>query len=219
MSTTPIPVTTKYGYIGPPFNFLGHFCQSQFTPFSAWVNARTGKLPSVQQFYQIRASQLRKTAGVLEQFYTATNDEKLSPTFKKGTWQAVSGWTSYKYRDDHLPMVSMAGIKDYLKEQFNRQDEAVFQMNHIRNLIEKTEDKAQKANEAPTKIKTLLTEIQTYFNKPEYQAVLVKDTTDLYQNQPRFRWHQFDAPSQWEGEMNTRQLTPGGSIIPANNQS
>ena len=174
-----------YSYPGPPFNFLGHHSQTQQNAFASWINARTGKLAAVQQFYQIRAAQLRKTAGVLEQYYKAVNDEKLAPTFQKETWQpGPQGHFSYVWREDHLPMVAMAQIKDYMREQLQRQDEAVFHMNHIRNLVEKQEDKAQRANEAlnhPLRsITQLLAQINTYFNKPEYDAVLVKDTVDVY---------------------------------------
>jgi hypothetical protein len=86
-------------------------------------------------------------------------------------------------------------------------------MNHLRNVIEKTEDKAQRANEATSNIQSLLTDIGNYFNQPEYQAVLVKDLSDQYQGQPRFRVHQLDAPTQWELETQVRQTTPGGSTV------
>jgi hypothetical protein len=207
----------KYGYVGPPFNQLGHQSFSQFTAFQNWVNARTNKLTSVQQFYQIRAAQLRKTSGALEQYYKTLNDEMLAPTFQKAAWQpGTQGYFPYVWREDHLPMVAMYQIKDYMREQFQRQDESVFHMNHARNLIEKQEDKAQRANEAlhhPVRSVTqLLSEINTYFNKPEYDAVLVKDTTDVYPagtSQSRFRVHQLDAPTQWEIEQLGRTGTPG----------
>lgn len=199
-----------YGYTGPPFNFLGHFCTTQFNAFTAWVNARTGNLPAVQQFYQIRAAQLRKTAGVLGQYYTTLNDEVLNPTFNKNSWKpAPQGHFGYVFRDDHLPMVAMSRIKEYMRPQFQRQDESVFTMNQIRNLIEKTEDKAQYAFQATNQnqnwqtISDLIGKINGYFGLPEYEAVLVKDQTDVYPTgttQPRFRVHQLDAPEQYERE-------------------
>ena len=177
--TTPATSTRKYAYTGPPFNFLGHMSESQYNKFRTWVNARVPKFPSVQQFYQIRAAQLRKTSGALEQFYKTLNDEVLTPTFVKAPWQpGMAGWFSYSYRNDQLPMVAMSSIKAYMKEQLLRQDEAVFQMNHIRNVIEKTEDKAQYANESAIGIQNLFSQITSYFQKPEYQAVLVKDLSD-----------------------------------------
>lgn len=198
-----------YGYTGPPFNFLGHFCTTQWNAFTTWVNAHTGNFPAIQQFYQIRAAQLRRTAGALEQFYAKNNDEVLTPTFKKEPWKpGPKGHFNYNFRDDHLPMAAMYQIKDYMKEQFQRQDEGVFAMNHLRNLIEKTEDKAEKAKQAltPTQfsnetIATLLTRINGYFGLPEYEAVLVKDQADFYPTgttQPRFRVHQLDVPTAWE---------------------
>jgi hypothetical protein len=58
-----------YGYTGPPFNFLGHMSLTQQQAFNAWVRAREKNFAAIQQHYQIRAEQLRKTAGALEQFY------------------------------------------------------------------------------------------------------------------------------------------------------
>lgn len=211
----------KYGYPGPPFNFLGHHSQSQQTQFRNWVNARTSKLPEIQQFYQIRAAQLRKTAGALEQYYRTLNDEQLSPTFAKETWQpGEQGYFPYVWREDHLPMITMVQIKDYVREQLQRQDDAVFHMNHARNLIEKQEDRAEKAFEAlnhpQRNIQQLLTKVNTYFNSKEYDAVLVKDTTDVYpagSTQPRFRVHQLDAPTQWETEQVSRASSPGAPVV------
>lgn len=213
-----------YGYPGPPFNFLGHFSKTQQTAFNAWVRARELNFAPIQQHYQIRAAQLRKTAGVLEQFYSTLNDEKLSPTFKKEVWKAgPQGHFSYPYRDDQLPMIAMAQIKDYMKEQFQRQDDSVFQMNYLRNVIEKTEDKAQKAFLAmnPTQfsndtVENLITRINGYFSQPEYEAVLVDDQKDVYPegtSQPRFRVHQLDIPTQWEVEQNTNAQPGTGKTV------
>ena len=200
-----------YGYTGPPFNFLGHMSLTQQQAFNAWVRAREKNFAAIQQHYQIRAEQLRKTAGALEQFYQTLNDEQLAPTFHKEPWKpGPQGAFDYPYRDDQLPMIAMAQIKDYMKEQFQRQDDSVFQMNQLRNLIEKTEDKAQKTFMAmnPTQfsnetVETLITRVNSYFSQPEYEAVLVNDQTDVYPegtSQPRFRVHQLDAPTQWEIE-------------------
>jgi hypothetical protein len=106
-----------------------------------------------------------------------------------------------------------------MKPQFQRQDESVFTMNQIRNLIEKTEDKAKYAHQATTEnqnwatITDLITKINGYFGLPEYQFVLVKDQTDVYPKgttQPRGRVHQLDAPTQYERET-VSHAQPGGS--------
>lgn len=209
-----------YGYTGPPFNWQGNFCTTQWNAFTAWVNARTGNFPAIQQFYQIRAAQLRKTSGVLEKFYATQNDEVLSPTFNKQPWKpGPQGHFNYVNRDDQLPSVAVGQIKEYMKDQFQRQDEGVWAMNQMRNLIEKTEDKAERAFLAlnPTQwtnetIPTLIQRINGYFGSPEYEAVLVMDQTNVYPTgttQPRFRVDQRDKPTQWEIEQTT--LAPAGT--------
>ncbi len=204
----------KYALPGPPFNFLGHFSETQYGNFKAWVNARTGKFPAIQQHYQIRAQQLRKMAGALEQFAATVNDQKLITAFQKEAWQpGPNGQFNYAYRDDHLPMVTMATLKNYMKPQFQRDDELWFFMNHIRTQIEKLEDAAQYANDAinststdsvNANIKQLLAYLAGYFAQNQYQAVLVNDQSDQYGQGaaagPRFRVHQFDPPTQWELE-------------------
>lgn len=203
-----------YGYAGPPFNFLGNFSTTQWNAIQKYIGTAKANLPAIQTHYQIRAAQLRRTSGVLEQFYSNASSA-LAPTFSKVIWKAgPNGWFSYVQRDDHLPMVALSQIKDILREQFQWQDEGVFQMNHLRNLIEKNEDKAQKSTEGTGNISNLITAINGYFNKPEYQAALVKDQTDVYPagtTQPRFRVHQLDVPTQWEQEQHAR-TTQGGSV-------
>jgi hypothetical protein len=200
-----------YGYTGPPFNFLGNMSLTQFQAFTAWIRAREKNFPAIQQHYQIRAEQLRKTAGVLEQYYATLNDEVLAPTFQKKVWQpGPQGHFNYPYRDDQLPMAAMSQIKDYMKEQFLRQDESVFAMNYVRNIIEKTEDKAEKAFLAMNAtqfsndtVENLVSRVNSYFSQPEYEAALVNDQTDVYpakSGKPRFRVHQLDVPTQWEVE-------------------
>src|SRR5271168_2439086 len=209
-----------YGYTGPPFNFLGHFCLTQQQAFNTWVRAREGNFPAIQQHFQIRASVLRRTSGVLERYYSTLNDELLTPTFQKKPWKPGAQMSfNYPYRDDQLPMVAMAQIKDYMKEQFQRQDEGVFAMNHLRYLIEKVEDKAEKAFQAmnPTQftndtVENLITAINGYFASPEYEAVLVNDQTDMFpagSANPRFRVHQLDVPTPWEIQQMT--LSPANA--------
>jgi len=212
----------KYALPGPPFNFLGHMSQTQFGNLQTWVNARTGKFPPVQSngqagiqlHYQIRAQQLRKLAGVLEQYAGTLNDQKLTTAFQKEAWQpGPYGHFNYAPRQDHIPMVTASYLKNYMKPQFQRDDELWFFMNHIRTQIEKLEDAAQYANDAinststntsTANIKQLLSYIAAYFSQNRYQAVLVNDQSDTYGQGaaagPRFRVHQMDAPTQWELE-------------------
>jgi hypothetical protein len=220
-----------YGYTGPPFNFLGHFCLTQQTAFNSWVRAREKNFAPIQQHYQIRAAQLRKTAGVLEKFYSTLNDEPLSPTFNKQVWKpGAQGHFNYPNRDDQVPMVAMYQIKQYMKEQFQRQDESVFQMNNLRKVIEKVEDKAEvnylamnQTQYSNDTVESLISRINGYFGLAAYQAVLVNDQADVYPTgttQPRFRVHQLDVPTQYEIEqaanapagtgpyLNTKEVSP-----------
>lgn len=199
----------KYALPGPPFNFLGNFSETQRDNFKKWIDVRKANFPAITLHHRIRAQQLRKTAGILEAFYAEApkyNDQKLATTFQKPAWQpGINGHFNYAYRDDHLPMVAVSKVKSLFKEQLQRDEEGVFFMNHVRNLIEKHEDKAQFADDATSdtnkeNLKTLLQNIDTYFGQPQYQAALVKDKSDLYKGQPRFRVHQLDEPSQWELE-------------------
>jgi hypothetical protein len=201
-----------YAYPGPPFNFLGTFNETQKNTFKTWLNARLNKFSDVQTFYQIRATNLRKTAGVLDQWYQTSNDEVLTPTFNKVEWQpGPEGHFVPLLRNDHIPMVTVSQIKQYYKEQLNRQDESVFHMNQLRNLIEKAEDKAQYANDAETMVPTLITQIESLFTQPQYQAVLVKDQTEQYKGEPFFRVNLLDKPTQWELEQHNR-ATPNVPI-------
>src|SRR5271166_5832767 len=135
--------------------------QTQFGNLQTWVNARTGKFPPVQSngqagiqlHYQIRAQQLRKLAGVLEQYAGTLNDQKLTTAFQKEAWQpGPYGHFNYAPRQDHIPMVTASYLKNYMKPQFQRDDELWFSMNHVRTVIEKNEDQAQFANDAVTTV-------------------------------------------------------------------
>lgn len=202
----------QYAYAHPPFNFQGHFSASQWTAFQAWINARSNNLLATSQFYQIRAQQLRKTAGVLEQYYNTLNDQKLAPTFSKTLWKPGSnGHFTYAYDNDQLPSVAMGKIKMKFKDMLQRDEEAVFYMNQVRCLIEKNEDMAQLANDfikpatsttttTPETLQSLLAKINGYFSKPEYVAVLVDDVNNQYKGQPYFRVNQADTPTTWELE-------------------
>lgn len=177
--------------------------------------ANSGGSMTPQLHYQIRAQQMRKTAGALEQFYQTVNDDPLAATFAKAAWQPpTTGYFQYAHRDDHLPAVTMGQIKTYLKDRLQRQDEAVFHMNHARNIIEKIEDKAQYQFDAKTQVPSLISQINDYFAIPRYAPVLVKDQTDVYpanSTTPRYRVHELDNPTTWELEQHGRAL-PGGPV-------
>jgi hypothetical protein len=205
----------KYAYAHPPFNFLGRFTVTQWDAFQSWVSARKGNFTDISLFYQIRAQQLRKTSGVLEQYYSTVNDQSLAPNFSKDLWKPGSdGHFSFaNNNDDHIPMVMMTRIKTRFKDMLQRDEDAVFYMNQLRCLIEKNEDLAQynsdftqtttsKNNDNPQTLQSLLDKINSLFSKPEYVSVLVddKNAANMYKGQPYFRVHQADAPTQWELE-------------------
>jgi len=186
------------------------------TPTINAANAAGGAgAMTTQLHYQIRAQQLRKTAGALEQYYQTLNDDTLAPTFAKAAWQPPqTGYFQYAHRDDQLPMVVMGQIKTYLKERLQRQDDSVFHMNHARNIIEKVEDKAQYQFDAKTQVPNLISQINGYFALPQYAPVLVKDQTDVYpagSTTPRYRVHELDNPTTFELEQHGRAL-PGGPV-------
>lgn len=194
----------KYARTEPPFNFLGNFSITQREAFKTWTDARKGNFPAIQQHHQIRAQQLRKAAGLLEEFYGSYNDQSLSPSFNKEVWKPGQyGHFTPRQEDHHLPMVVMSKVKARFKEQLQRDDEGMFFMNHTRYLIEKHEDEAQYANEilgnGDGNLKALLAKIDGYFSQVEYESVLVDDTKN-YKGQPYFRVHPLDTPTRWELE-------------------
>lgn len=207
----------RYAYSGPPFNFLGTFSETQKNAFKTWLNTRLSKFTDIEVFYQIRANNLRKTAGLLERYYSVAstsinNDEVLTPTFTKVEWQpGANGYFVPAPRNDHVPMVMVSQIKKYYQQQLNRQDESMFHMNHLRNLIEKAEDNAQYADDALTQIPVLLQGIEGLFAQPQYQAVLVKDQSDQYLGSPRFRVNPLDDPTPYELEQHNKS-TPGAKV-------
>lgn len=198
-------MSNSYANIGPPFNFLGHLSHSQKVAFESWVNKKAANFTPIQQHHQMRAQQFRKTAGLLEQYYAEFHEEPLTPTFQKDSWKpGPNGHFSYAYRNDHAPMVTVSTIKDNFQHTLNRQDDGVFSMNHVRTLIEMNEDDAQDANGAATETTTQLQNLENMFSQPQYQAVLVQDTTDLYQGVARFRVNQMDPPTPWELAISNR---------------
>lgn len=235
-----------YANPGPPFNFLGNFSETQRDALKNWISARQDNFEEIQEYHQMRAQTLRKTAGILETFYkqrsardnsyaTSADQETLAVRNNwKPAWQPGNdGHFHYSYRNDYLPMLAVSKIKTRFKEQLQRDDEGLFFMNHVRNLIENHEDLAQYSYDfvnspapAPSgltgsgpvvtdtievdNLQQLLSLVDTYFAQPQYQAALVKDQSDQYKGEPRFRVHQFDEPTQWEKE----QANHGSSNSP-----
>ena len=191
---------------GPPFNFLGHMAESQKKKFYKWIDKRNPDHPKLKEWYQIRSHQLRKTAGLLEEYYKTKhpdpNDpEKLESTFVKDEWQpGKDGHFVYENRVDILPQVTASRLKDRFKPRLQRDDEGVFWMNWLRTHIEHHEDKANMHHEAIGAVATLKAELDAFFEKPEYEAVLVKNESQKYKGEPYFRVNPLDPPTIWEKE-------------------
>ena len=192
---------------GPPFNFLGCFSETQRDVFEAWTRARKANFPEIEVFYRTRAHQLRKTAGLLEAFYTA-KPAHLRTSFNKGEWKPhEAGHFLPTTRDDRLPADAMAVIKDRFQDQLAADDEAVFRMNLLRVRLEAYEDLAQEAHDAPSVVEAKLQAVRRYFSDPQYQGALVHDKSDLYEGEPRYRVHPLDPPTAWE-RLNAGQQVP-----------
>ena len=192
---------SKYARVGSPFNFLGHMSLEQKNAFYSWLDSKKDNYTPIKEFHQIRSQQLRKTAGLLEDFYTS---EKLKPSFDKAPWEpGPQGHFPYAQRDDQQPAVIVQRIKERVKDQLQHDDEAVFWMNWLRVHIEKQEDQAQIAFEATTDIAALRAELDALFDSGSYDAVLVKDTNS-------FRVHQLDDPTTWEKEQFSYGSTENG---------
>lgn len=196
----------KYALPGPPFNFLGHMSETQKKAFWKWLDKRNSWHPEIKEWYQIRSHQLRKTAGLLEEFYNTKHPdpedpEPMKPTFEKEEWQpGKDGHWSYVNRKDNLPTVTVSRIKQKFQLGLQRDDEGVFWMNWLRTHIERHEDLATMHDEAPPIVATLRAELDTMFNQPEYQMVLVKNESELYKGEPYGRVHHLDDPTIWEKE-------------------
>jgi hypothetical protein len=215
----------KYAYPGPPFHFLGHLSASQWAAFKKW-QAKRQNFDAISMHHRIRAQQLRKTAGVLEQFYSTVNDQALTPSpavwMPDGTkpiWKpGPAGHFNYAYGNDHIPMVTMSKIKNQYKEQLQRDEEGVFAMNQVRCLIEKHEDAGQYSYEfthpqdAAKGLTGLLSKIDSLFAKPEYRTVLVSDLTDLNNGLPQARVNQADdmVPAELDNFNHSKSYPYGG---------
>jgi hypothetical protein len=188
---------SKYALTGPPFQFGGNLSETQRDAFYEWINTTKTSLPLVQQFHQIRAQQLRKSAGMLETYYAA-QATALAPTFEKSAWVPTIPHYAYQQRNDHAPAMTVAALKKVFSTAITHMDDSVFHMNAIRCSIERYEDRAQAASEGTAQANALMAKLTTLFGQPEFQAVLVQDKTDQYEGSARFRTHQLDDPTPWE---------------------
>lgn len=176
----------KYSPSGPPFNFLGTLSETQRDALFSWVSNQPSKEESVL-WWRVRAQQFRKLGGFLSP----------APLWEKRDWQSDSkDFFAPAIKEDSDSSKCVSRIKSAFKENLQSQEELVFQSNHLKTLIEKFEDRSQTLQE--TDIPSLMDELRSYFESPEYQAILIKDTSDLYQGEPRFRVSPLDPPTPWE---------------------
>lgn len=198
-----------YAKPGPPFNFTGNLSETQKEALAAWLDVHKKDCPDISKFHQIRAQQLRKTAGLLETFYQShePHGRKLAPTFQKDPWQPpADGHFLPTQRDDHGPSVAVSVIKDRLQYPMALDDEAVFRMNYVRTRIEFQEDLAQEAQDAPAEVEARMKDLDRFFADPHYRGVCVRDKTDLFKGEPRFRVHPLDHPTPHEKQTASGQL-------------
>jgi hypothetical protein len=184
-----------YSKIGPPFNFLGHMTESQKIEFYKWLDSKSSSLSDEEKWWRIKAQQFRKCSGVLEA-WQVSKGSGISSQWDKQVWEpGKHGHALYTQGDDQLPSVVMSDIKELFREQLKALEESVFQMNHLRTLIEKCEDKAQYTHEAPNTLPHLKAELDSLFGRPEYQTVLVKKV-----DESKFRVSQLDEITPLERE-------------------
>jgi hypothetical protein len=135
----------------------------------------------------------------------------MTPYWKKDVWQPGPGGNNRPSAgSDQASSVLVGEVKELLRDQLKRDDEAMFQMLHVRTLVEKFEDNAQYASTAPGDLKKLFAELHSMFGKPENQTILIDDKNDLYQGKPRASLSVLDEPTPWEAFM-TGDLLPGSS--------
>jgi hypothetical protein len=182
-----------------PFNFLGTMSQTQFQGFEAWIAAQEANTTAISAFHQRRANQLRKSSGLLENYFRQVDPRCIYPTFAKKPWEPVAdGHFTPLQRDDCVPANAMARIKANYQDQLSSVDEAVFRMNFLRTRIEAHEDMAQEQFETVDDDAADLERLRAYFADPAYQGCLVRDQDDLYLGEPKYRVSPWDPPTPWE---------------------
>ena len=187
-----------YAKPGPPFNFLGTITESQKEALESWVNTHKADFQAISVFHRIRAQQLRKSSGLLEAYY-AKDPRNLKPTFIKEPWQPKEGGHFFPtQRDDQGPANAVYDLKDRMQYPMAADEEAVFRMNFIRTRFEFQEDLAQEAAEGEDYVTQKLADLNRFFADPHYRASCIRDKTDLYEGEPRFRAHPWDKPTAYE---------------------
>ena len=195
--TTPTP--RVYWRSSPPFNYLGTFNTTQRLALQDWVAKAETNLTLIGKFHQVRAQQLRKSAGLLEDFNLKVDPRAMTPSFVKAAWEGdPDGHIAPTLRDDHMPANVMVKVKERFREVLAHDDESMFRMNWLRTRIEAEEDRAQLAYDAKDATTADFTQLSSMFADNAYQAVLVRDQDDQFQGEPRFRVHPLDLPTAWE---------------------
>ena len=215
----------NYALSGPPFNFMGHMSLTQKEALFTWINRNNiNQLPAVT-WYQIRANQLRKSAGLLERYYATeypdpSTPQPMSPSFVKDEWQpGPNGHIPYIVGDDVAPSIAVSHLKDYFKYMLQRDDEGMFWMNWLRNHIERHEDMANMHYDAATMVEKLQDNLTNMFDSSEYQSVLVNDTQTTVTGVngitlpgPYFNSHPLNDDTAY-GKAEDSHLGSGGVIV------
>lgn len=182
------------------FNFLGTLTEEDRINLSSWVSERYTLLQDIKKFYQNRASQLRRTSGLLNQ---VMSNRGLKPSFQKDSiTEPKGGFRLLTDRDDRLPAILVSKIKDNFRDMLQQEDEAVFQMNNLCVLIEKMEDEAYFSSISEDETTDLIVELEKLFSDPEYREVLIS-SGDMYNGAPRFRIDSLAPRTEYE-----KQLSP-----------
>jgi hypothetical protein len=155
---------------------------TQKNTFYAWITRNNKNQVPAMTWYQIRANQLRKSAGLLERYYAteypdSSTPQPMTPSFIKDEWQpGPTGHVLYINGDDVIPSINVSHLKDYFKHMLQRDDEGMFWMNWLRNHIERHEDMANMHYDAAIAVPKLQGDLNTMFSSPEFENVLVDDT-------------------------------------------
>jgi hypothetical protein len=178
-----------------PFHFLGNFGEKQKNTFYKWIDARTERFPKIEEFWRIRAQILRKTGGVLEDFYTEKR-EGLKPFFQKDVWKpGKNGHFTPLDRIDIEPAEAVEDIKEDFLFQLQLDEEGVFFMDLLRTTVESCEDNAQYAKEAPSRVGKRKSDLDRMFTEDKYANILVRDISAPDQE---VRVNAFQQPTDWE---------------------
>lgn len=178
-----------------PFNFLGNFGEKQKETFYKWIDARTDRFPKIEEFWRIRAQVLRKTGGILEEFYKEKR-EGLKPFFQKDVWKpGPDGHFTPLNHPDLEPSEAVEDIKGVFLHQLQLDDEGVFFMDLLRTIVETSEDNAQYAREATDRVGKRKSDLDRMFTEDKYANTLVRDISDP---EHEVRVNPLEDPTDWE---------------------